>query len=493
MPISFVILVFNLFLILVLLHLAKGGHSLLKSWLIILLTVITALLSVAHVSSLLSFFAAFSFIWALVNNSRLISKRRQYAQTYKVVLEGWWTFMFLYFSLLAFDYVVVDSIIVSVFSIVSLGVALGTLIFTIYHVFSYRIGKTTELPEATTPSVTLAIPARNETHAIKESLTQAVASVYPKLEILVIDDCSQDRTSQIIRDFAHDGIRFIQGAALDEHWLGKNASYKALSEEASGEYLIFAGVDVRLSKKTIAKLLEFAIENEVDMISVMPQRTHFDFLANFLQTTRYFFQFILPWEVLPVNPVLSSLWLIKRSTLLELGNFNSVPNLVVPERFFANELGKQRKYRFLVSDNELGVTSRKRTSSQMETATRTLYPLFRNNPILILLASTGLLALLVLPFAVVLLGLNGVNIEGYQFSVPTASLLVVTNLIIYTRFNASAWFVGLFNFPFIITLEAALLQWSMIKYEYSSVVWKDRNICIPVLNPPLKRQRDSPL
>jgi len=493
MQISLAILVFNLFLILIILHASKSGYSPVKSWFIIFLTAGTALLSVAQVSSLLSLFAAVSFTWALVNNGRLISKRRRYAQTYKVVLEGWWTFMLLYFALLAFDYVVVDSILISVLSIVSLGVAIATLFFTIYHVFSYRIGKTSEILETSMPSVTLAVPARNETHAIKESLTQALASDYPKLEILVIDDCSQDRTPQIIRDFAHEGVRFIQGAAPDEHWLGKNASYKALTEEASGEYLIFAGVDVRFSKKTIDRLIEFAIENEIDMLSVMPQRNHFDFLANFLQTTRYYFQFILPWEVLPVSPVLSSLWLIKRETLLELGNFNSVPNLVVPERFFANELGKQHKYRFLVSDSGLGVTSRKRTSSQMETATRTLYPLFRNNPILIFLASSGLLMLLVLPFAVAVLNATGASLEGYHFSILTAGLLIVTNLIVYTRFNASAWFIGLFNFPFIITLEAALLQWSMFKYEYSSVVWKDRNICTPVLNPPLKRQRDNPL
>jgi hypothetical protein len=67
--------------------------------------------------------------------------------------------------------------------------------------------------------------------------------------------------------------------------------------------------------------------------------------------------------------------------------------------------------------------------------------------------------------------------------------MIATNLIVYTRFNASTWFIGLLNFPFIVLLEAGLVQLSMIKYEFSKVVWKERNICIPVLNPPLKRQR----
>ncbi len=401
--------------------------------------------------------------------------------------------MLLYFVIFVFDYLLVDTALILSFSILSLGVAAVTLIFTIYHAFSYRLINNDEKDDSAMPPVTLAVPARNETNVIEEYLRSALASDYPKLEILVIDDCSQDRTPQLIRDFAHEGVRFIQGAKLNEHWLGKNASYKTLTEEASGDYIVFTGVDVRLSSHSISALVNHMLENELDMLSVMPQRTSFDYLANFLQTTRYYFQFILPWELLPVNPVLSSLWVVKRERLLELGGFDVTPNLVVPERYFANEIGKNKSYKFIVADRSLGVTSRKRTSSQTETAVRTLYPLFRENPLLIFVASFGLLSLLVLPFLVVILGLFGIEIPNYEHALLSSVLLTVANLVVYTRFNASTWFIGLFNFPFIITLEALLMQWSMLKYEYSKVVWKDRNICIPVLNPPLKRQRSNPI
>ncbi len=270
-------------------------------------------------------------------------------------------------------------------------------------------------------------------------------------------------------------------------------AYKALTEEASGEYIIFSGVDVHLSKQTINNLVTFVVNKDLEMVSVMPQRLSFDFLANFLQTTRYFFQFILPWELLPVNPVLSSLWIIKRSTLLELGNFDRVSNLVVPERYFADEIGKRGKYHFVVSDFSLGASSRKKTGSQLETATRTLSPLFQSNPIFIFLASLGLLLLLVFPFVIAAVELFGVNAQNYHWAFLTSALLITTNLAVYTRFNASTWYLGLINFPFIVLLEAGLLQWSMLKYEFSKVIWKDRNICTPVLNPPLKRQRSNPL
>lgn len=47
------------------------------------------------------------------------------------------------------------------------------------------------------PTVTIAIPARNETEALAECLEQWIASTYPKLEILVLDDCSRTKRAQL--------------------------------------------------------------------------------------------------------------------------------------------------------------------------------------------------------------------------------------------------------------------------------------------------------
>jgi hypothetical protein len=55
------------------------------------------------------------------------------------------------------------------------------------------------------PALTVAVPARNETDDLEACLESLVANDYPKLEILVYDDCSQNtRTPEIIRSFALD-------------------------------------------------------------------------------------------------------------------------------------------------------------------------------------------------------------------------------------------------------------------------------------------------
>ena len=85
----------------------------------------------------------------------------------------------------------------------------------------YRSMKRSRLPDdvpaaVDVPSVSVCIPARNETHAMAECLERVLASDYPKLEILVFDDNSADDTSTIIRSFAQEGVRFVAGTELPE-------------------------------------------------------------------------------------------------------------------------------------------------------------------------------------------------------------------------------------------------------------------------------------
>ena len=474
-----------------LLHVSKKHGSYLVSIVIIALTLASGALSILNISTFMGIAISLSFAWALISNLRLFSQRRNYQLNIDLIISSWLTFILLYLTLSLLDFILVDSVLVSLLSIISLVVAIICLLSTIIHSFTYRLRTSELLDELHSPSVTMAIPARNETHAIELTLDSAIKSDYPKLEIIVVDDCSQDRTPQMIRDYAQKGIRFIEGKVLQENWLGKNASYKTLLEEASGEYVLFSGVDVHMDEMSISKLVATAVEGGYDMISVMPQRIGFNFVASFLQTTRYFFQFMLPWEIIPGVPVLSSAWLVKREKLVELGGFDVVPGMVVPERHFAKSFAKYKKYKFIVSDAYVGITSKKRTSSQLETATRTLYPLTKKNPLLVYLSSLTLLVFMVLPFVVSLMMILGYDYEAYRYALASTIIFSITNVLIYTRFNSSTWFIGLLNFPFIIVLEAILLQWSMIKYEYGKVVWKDRNICIPVLNPPLRRQRGN--
>ena len=63
------------------------------------------------------------------------------------------------------------------------------------------------------PTISVLVPARNETNDLLRCLDSIARSDYPKMEVIVLDDCSTElKTPQIIRDFAQQGMKFIAGS-----------------------------------------------------------------------------------------------------------------------------------------------------------------------------------------------------------------------------------------------------------------------------------------
>jgi len=147
--------------------------------------------------------------------------------------------------------------------------------------------KITVLLEFSLPTLSVCIPARNETIDLDECLQSLVANNYPKLEILVLDDCSQTRhTADIIRSFAQEGVRFIKGRQPPRRWLAKNWAYQQLLSEADGEIVLFCGVDIRFGPQTLELLVSTLIKKRKTMLSLIPRRA-IDNLLPLIQAMRY--------------------------------------------------------------------------------------------------------------------------------------------------------------------------------------------------------------
>ncbi len=364
-------------------------------------------------------------------------------------------------------------------------IAIAVLLFltTLINYTKYKIRSIDTSKDNSSPSVTLAIPARNETHALRESLDKAIALDYPKLEILVLDDCSQDHTPEVIKSYAQKGVRFIQGEQPATGWLGKNHAYEALSKQASGEYILFMGVDVHLEKHSLDRIVEVMSGGKLEMISVLPRREHFDLLANFLQPMRYFWQLSVPHFFKGRPPVISSVWMVKRTGLKSRGGFASLKNAIIPESYFARHLARNNKYGFFISDKGLGISTRKRIDSQIETATRTLYPLVHRQLMASIAGFIGILLVFVAPFASpLLIALYGMSLTSTLLLI-SAVMLMLNHLLITLAVSPKSWWLSFINFPIGMTVEAFTLIRSMLLYEFSEVDWKGRNVCVPVMKP----------
>jgi glycosyltransferase involved in cell wall biosynthesis len=331
------------------------------------------------------------------------------------------------------------------------------------------------------PSVTLAIPARNETLSLAECLAAATQSDYKKLEIMVLDDCSQDRTSQIIRSFAQEGVQFVQGEQPSSGWLGKNYAMRELARRANGEFIVFMGVDTRLGSDSLSQIISFAIDQQADMVSVLPRQDFSWHASGLLSNLRYFWQLARPigrWSA----PVSSELFAIKNQTLEKLGGFGREKHQIVPENVFARRLGQLHKYRFLLAGHGLKVSSAKKWSSQMETSTRLLYPNLGRRPIFAAVAMAACL-LLLSPYVAFAGGLISQTFDLQFYLALAAVILLSLAAVVGSSLIKPSFVVAWLTMPWRLAQEIVLLMISTLAYEFAEVNWKSRNICYPVMQP----------
>lgn len=118
--------------------------------------------------------------------------------------------------------------------------------------------------------VTVIVPARNEEANIGNLLTDLAMQTYDKLEIIVANDDSSDRTAEIAGSYT--GVTLIDAGLKTDGWLGKNhACYKA-SKLARGKYMLFLDADVRLGSNAIASAIGYFQQSGIVFMSVFPQQ-----------------------------------------------------------------------------------------------------------------------------------------------------------------------------------------------------------------------------
>lgn len=153
------------------------------------------------------------------------------------------------------------TVILIEFSIVLAGMAITAILFNRFPV----------LPDATSdtlkpPSVSVIIPARNEESNLPLLLKDLSEQKLQATEIIVVDDASEDATSQVAIE---NGARLIRLDSKPEGWTGKTWACKHGADAAKGELLLFLDADVRLGKDGIRALVQ-AYLKENSAISVQP-------------------------------------------------------------------------------------------------------------------------------------------------------------------------------------------------------------------------------
>lgn len=112
--------------------------------------------------------------------------------------------------------------------------------------------------------VSIIIPAYNAEKFIRKSLDSVVNQVYKNLEIIIIDDASNDDTKKIIKEYADKDDRIIPFYQSKNKGVSsaRNIGLKA----ATGDYVVFVDSDDELTFDAIRRMVDMADKYNSDFI-----------------------------------------------------------------------------------------------------------------------------------------------------------------------------------------------------------------------------------
>lgn len=111
--------------------------------------------------------------------------------------------------------------------------------------------------------VTILIPIYNVEHYLDRCIASAVQQSYDKLEIILVDDGSTDRSAQICNDWAKKDSRI---RVIHQHNSGVSAARNTGLQAASGEWIIQLDSDDYFATYAVETMIRTAEENQVDMV-----------------------------------------------------------------------------------------------------------------------------------------------------------------------------------------------------------------------------------
>ena len=125
-----------------------------------------------------------------------------------------------------------------------------------------------------TTRISILVPARNEAENLRAHLPGILRQ--PALEVLILDDGSDDGTADVVHALAGSDprVRLLTGAPLPVGWTGKNWACHQLAEAARGDVLLFTDADVGWHDGALVALTQEMGRQRADAFSVFPrQRT----------------------------------------------------------------------------------------------------------------------------------------------------------------------------------------------------------------------------
>ena len=175
--------------------------------------------------------------------------------------------------------------------------------------------------EKSYPRLSVIIAARNEAETIENALKSVLAQNYPNLEIILVNDRSNDGTDKILQKLAEKDPRVLihHVEELPPGWLGKVNAMQQGFGRSTGVWLLFTDADVHFQEESFERIIDVAERSSVDYLCVVPEVQARQRLLKALYTVSLsaFFLATRIWEVKNQNSFVGvgACGLVRRSLL----------------------------------------------------------------------------------------------------------------------------------------------------------------------------------
>ena len=194
------------------------------------------------------------------------------------------------------------------------------------------------------PRVSVLIPARNEERCISACVESLCQQNYPNYHVVVLNDGSTDATGTLLADLQtrYPHLTVVTGSPLPDGWVGKSWACHQLSQQATGEYLLFTDADTVHQPDTLRAAVTMAEQDNLDFFSLIP----YEELGTFGEHAVIPMVHMLYFSYLPNNLIVQNrrtsfsaangqfMW-FRRQAYEDVGGHTAVHNALVEDVFLA--------------------------------------------------------------------------------------------------------------------------------------------------------------
>jgi glycosyltransferase involved in cell wall biosynthesis len=263
------------------------------------------------------------------------------------------------------------------------------------------------------PRISLIFAARDEEEKLPGALATLATIDYPHLEIIAVNDRSQDRTGRMLDEFArgHRRLRVAHIDTLPAGWLGKTHALQTGYEHSNGDWLLFTDADVRFAPDAVRRAVSVVNERDLDHLTLFGDVDMVGFWEKVLIT---FFGMTFHLATDPHRVGDAESWtyvgvgafqLLKRSAYEAAGTHRRLAMEVVDDMKLG-KIVKEAGFRSSVglAQNAVVIRWHAGLGNLVRGVTKNFFAALGYNVALVLLAAIGMLLLNVAPFVAVIVG-----------------------------------------------------------------------------------------